>query len=121
MFTQEESDERFLAVWECLNGDYPGTDALERAQSILDKMKDRDAEWHYVQAAVDYYKTFYLDCRKQLKKAIKLEPENGKYRAALDELTAMADEAQKAGKPLPDAKWDDCAATFLEGCCASCC
>ena len=121
MFTQCEYDERFSEVWDCLNGDYPSTEEIERAQSLLDRIKERDAEWHYVQAAVDYYKRFYLECRKHLKKAIKLDPENGKYRAALEELTAMADEAAKNGKPLPAAKWDDCASTCLEGCCTSCC
>lgn len=120
MFTQEEQDERFSEVWGLLNGEYPSAEELDQAQNLLNKMKV-DAEWHYVQAAVDYYKRFYLDCRKHLKKAIKLEPGNGKYRAALEELTAMADEAAKNGKPLPDAKWDDCAATCLEGCCTSCC
>lgn len=121
MFEKEERDERFSEVWECLNGDYPSQEDLERAQGILDKVKDRDAEWHYVQAAVEYYKRFYLDCRKELKKAIKLDPENGKYRAALEELTAMANEAQKAGTPLPEGKWDGFAETCLEGCCTSCC
>ena len=121
MFAKNEDDARYLSVWECLNGDYPGEAELEQAQKILDGMKERDAEWHYVQAAVNYYNRFYLDCRKELKKAIKLDPDNGKYRASLEELTAMADEVAKNGKPLPDAKWDGVAETCLEGCCTSFC
>lgn len=121
MFSQDEQEARFSEVWECLNGDYPGEEELERAQKILDGMKERDAEWHYVQAAVDYYKRFYLECKKHLKKAIKLDPENGKYRAALEELIAMANEAQKAGKPYEEGKWDGVAETCCEGCCTSLC
>ena len=121
MFMQEERDERYRAVWECLNGDYPGAEELERAQGMLDKIKERDAEWHYVQAAVDYYRRFYLDCRKHLKKAIKLDPENAKYRASLEELTAMADEAKKAGKPYQEGAWDGVCETCCEGCCDGLC
>ena len=117
MFTEQGEGERFAEVWAILNGDYPDEAQLNEAHKMLGEMKEKDAEWHYVQAAVDYYKRFYGECRKHLKKAIKLDPENGTYRAALQELEEMAKSAQAAGKPLPDGKWDD----FGEDCCMGCC
>ncbi len=117
LFENGESGERFVEVWALLNGDYPDEKALDEAQKLLDGVKEKDAEWHYVQAAVDFYKRFYYDCRKRLKKAIRLDPENGKYRAALAELEETVKSAKEAGKPLPEGKWDGCA----EGCCEACC
>ena len=117
-----EQDERFRGVWEILGGEL-NANRLKKAQKLLDVIKDKDAEWHYVQAAVFFHKSWYLDCKKHLKKAVRLGPENPKYSAALNELTEMANEAKRNGTPLPGTgKWSDgCAEGWCEVLCNGCC
>jgi len=62
------------------NGQY------EDAQGKLDAVSVRDAEWNYLQAMVFYYKGWFFESRKQLELAIKIEPDNPKYRDALTKL-----------------------------------
>ena len=120
MFSNEEiteKNERFRGVWKIL-GEELTDERIVEAQEQLNRVKEKDAEWHYTQAAVFYYKSWYLDCRRQLREAIKLDPENAKYRSALDELTNMANEAKESGKALPrSGSWSDGCA---EGCCLCC-
>lgn len=52
---------------------------LELAQSELDELDERNAEWHYVQSIVFYRKNWYSECLKQLDFAIMIEPNNKKY------------------------------------------
>ena len=52
---------------------------LELAQSELDELDERNAEWHYVQSIIFYRKNWYSECLKQLDFAIMIEPANKKY------------------------------------------
>lgn len=115
MFSKEElgEDERFAEIAAAFEGGEPSGLQLSRAQDVLDAIKKRDAEWHYVQGAVYYYKRWYLDCKKQLKKAVKLAPEKVKYRAALNNLADIAN-YMKENKLSSTGK-------FSDGCAESCC
>lgn len=116
-----EEYERFRPIWEILNSETPSDSDLDEARKALGEMKEKDAEWHYVSAAVCFRTRWYLECKRHLKKAMKLSPQTGKYKEAYDGLTAMADEAAKGNSQLPSREFDGCAETCLEGCCASCC
>lgn len=59
---------------------------LEEAQSRLDNMRSRTAEWHYLQAIIFYKRSWFAECRKQLQLALAIEPFNSKYRAAAEKL-----------------------------------
>lgn len=122
MFSQENlgDHEKYAAVREKLAGD-PADEALTAAQELLDAEKERDAEWHYMQAAVHYYRRRYLDCRKRLETAIKLDPLNPRYRADYDGLLAMARAAKAEEQEKRVKATDGCAEGCCEGCCQALC
>ncbi len=55
---------------------------LDEAQRILDNCQSRSAHWHYLQSAVFYKKSFYVDSLKQLEYACAKDPTNIKYQEA---------------------------------------
>lgn len=120
MFSREKlvEDERYAEVGKLLAE--PDETALSRAQELLDgvKKRKRDAEWHYMQAAVCYCKRHYLDCRKQLSKAIERDRKNEKYKNDYAELTAMKiTETKPAKKQMSDENASVC----VEVCTCLCC
>lgn len=75
---------------------------LDEAQRKLDAMENRSGEWHYLLSVIYFKKGWHLECKKQLEIAINLEPNNSKYKAALNKLndlmTGKANEAQRAAQ-----------------------
>lgn len=59
---------------------------LNCAQTCLDNMSDRNAEWHYLQSVVFYKKNWINESKKQLEIALNLEPHNQKYSEAYTKL-----------------------------------
>ncbi len=125
MFSREElvGDERYAEIGELLAE--PDEAALSRAQEMLDgiKKRKRDAEWHYMQAAVCYHRHHYLDCKKQLLKAIEQDPQNKKYQSDYAELSAMKiTEAEPQKKQMSDenasACMECCALLCMDGICS---
>lgn len=64
---------------------------IETAQRLLDDMSCRGAEWHYYQSVVFYEKNWLNDTKKQLEIAIQMDPQNAKYKRALDNLKKKID------------------------------
>lgn len=58
----------------------------ELAQQLLDKISYRGAEWHYFQSIIYYEKNWLNDSKKQLEIALELEPDNPKYKRALENI-----------------------------------
>ncbi len=54
----------------------------ELAQSELDKISYRSAEWHYYQSIVFYEKNWLNDSKKQLEIALQMDAGNPKYACA---------------------------------------
>lgn len=61
-------------------------DKLVEAQSKLDSIDKRDAEWHYYQSIVYYKKKWFSDSKTQLEICVSLDPKNFKYTEALRKL-----------------------------------
>lgn len=61
-------------------------DKLVEAQSKLDSIDARDAEWHYYQSIVYYKKNWLNDSKIQLEICVSLDPKNYKYAEALRRL-----------------------------------
>lgn len=61
-------------------------DKLVEAQSNLDAIEYRDAEWHYYQSIVYYKKNWLNDSKTQLEICVSLDPTNAKYSNALNRL-----------------------------------
>ena len=50
-------------------------DKIAEAQALLDDFNERNAEWHYLQAAIYYKKNWTNDSKKQLEIAIEIKRE----------------------------------------------
>lgn len=59
---------------------------LNVAQQLLDDFDERSAEWHYYQSVVFYKKNWINESKKQLEIAISMNPNEQKYKNALDKL-----------------------------------
>ncbi len=59
---------------------------IAEAQSLLDQVSVRDAEWHYLQSVVFYKKNWINESKKQLEIAMSIEPKNKKYSEAYTKL-----------------------------------
>lgn len=59
---------------------------LEGAQAALDKVSERDAEWHYYQSAVYHSKGWAYEAKAQLEMAISMDPDNKKYQETMERL-----------------------------------
>ena len=82
-YTFESKEDNYARVAAAVrNGD------LREAQSCLDAMSTRDAEWHYYQALIYFKQDSFVECRKQLQMAITLDPDNEKYQTTLKKLEA---------------------------------
>lgn len=69
-------------------------DKVDDAQRKLDEFNERSAEWHYLQAVVFYKKNWANDSKKQLEIAMRLDPDNKKYRDAYGKLNAKTEFSQ---------------------------
>lgn len=109
---------------------------LDGAQSALDRVSERDAEWHYYQSAVYHGKGWNYEAKAQLEMAINMDPDNEKYKETLDRMKrhdsgSFGGGAQQSG-PARQRSYDtyeemqgrrgasagDCCASLI---CADCC
>ncbi len=52
---------------------------MTAAQEALDNVRNRTAEWHYLQSVVFYKKNWVNESKKQLEIALSMDPHNQKY------------------------------------------
>ncbi|MBE5754255.1 MAG: hypothetical protein E7340_02850 [Clostridiales bacterium] len=52
---------------------------ITAAQEALDNVRNRTAEWHYLQSVVFYKKNWVNESKKQLEIALSMDPHNQKY------------------------------------------
>lgn len=71
---------------------------LDRAQSVLYKINNKSARWHYLQGKVFQLRKWYSEARKQFSLAVKAEPSNTDYKAALDDLENFSKNNKKEFK-----------------------
>ena len=67
---------------------------LYSAQHILSSVKEDSGRKHYLQSRIYKSECWYNEQRKQLKKAIKAEPDNETYKIELDELMEFRKSAE---------------------------
>lgn len=109
---------------------------VNEAQSNLDAIEKRDAEWHYYQSIIFYKKNWLNDSRTQLEICVSLEPNNLKYSEALSRLkadmssnpyqgTQNANQNQQAGQTQNRAGYTQPQYTNsqnnADACCNTCC
>ncbi|MFA5449252.1 MAG: hypothetical protein WC292_02270 [Clostridia bacterium] len=71
---------------------------IDEAQEELDKIKNRNAEWHYFQSMIFFRKKWYNEAHEQMRTAMELEPHNSKYREAYERLNSRLDMAESHQK-----------------------
>ncbi len=59
---------------------------LVAAQTKLDNCNERGGEWHYLQSVIFFRKNWMNESKKQLEIALQLDPQNEKYRDALNRI-----------------------------------
>lgn len=69
---------------------------LEDAQTMLDDMEVRNAQWHYYQAIIYHKRNWNVESKKQLEIALTLDVGNEKYQSALDKLEKVMTGAEKS-------------------------
>ena len=82
---------------------------LDKAQDVLDNVIIRDAEWHYLQSVLFYKRNWFLESKKQLEMATKLDPSNERYQRSLEKLTKILasntinpDQMRTTSRPVDD-------------------
>lgn len=60
----------------------------DEAQSVLDGITEKTAEWHFLQSIILYSKRRSPEAVEQLRLAVQMEPGNAKYTSALKQMEA---------------------------------
>lgn len=72
---------------------------INEAQDALDSIEDRsDGRWHFLQSIIYYKREWYNDSKTQLQLALNLDPDNTKYKNAMQNLSeymALGDNANR--------------------------
>lgn len=71
---------------------------VDAAQEVLDSVGERSAEWHFAQAQIFMARYWFLESRNSLQEAIRLDPENKRYKKELKKLDKMAKKAERDSK-----------------------
>lgn len=79
-------------LYEQIEGHLSGEN-LSEAQKLLDEIKERDAQWYYLQALVFRKKRWYLESKKTIERALKFDPDNERYLAEKQELEKLTAES----------------------------
>lgn len=120
------------------DGDYGAIDDLikkgnyDEAQSRLDAIGDRTAQWHYLQSIIYYKREWLSDSRKQLALAVEKDPGNEKYKTALEKLDLVIGNPQSdprtigvdPSQPPPvqqQPQGQMCGGNMLSNCCLAYC
>lgn len=68
---------------------------IAEAESALDRISNRTAEWYYLKGCIFAQKQYYTQARSYLERACAMDPQNIEYRTAYNNL--MASQAQYGG------------------------
>ncbi|MCH5153707.1 MAG: J domain-containing protein [Clostridiales bacterium] len=98
----------------------------DEAQDMLDSIKERNGEWHYMQAIIFYKREWLTDAKTQLEMALREEPDNAKYRSSLEKLTLTMSgpqqrQAQQNDAPQPTYNDYGGQPQDMSNCLSSCC
>ena len=95
-----------------------GTD---EAQTLLDGVNVRGADWHYLQCKIFVHKNWLNEARKQIEIALELEPDNAQYKEELEKLKELGAEPPKSENwDLPQMEKGSCKDGCRESSCECC-
>lgn len=98
--------------------------AIGQAESMLNQMTDRPAEWYYLMGIVLLRRGWYDGAAENFRQAYQREPGNKEYENAMRAMTQSAGMYQDYGDDGTQAGWDSplcriCAACACLSCCSS--
>ncbi len=91
---------------------------LDQAQMMLNNIRIRDAEWHFLAGMILKNKGWYDMAYQHLNRAAALDPSNAEYRAARDGLDFSGYQYRTMGNP---GNQPDCGSMCQGLICADCC
>jgi hypothetical protein len=101
---------------------------IRLAQEKLDSFDERNGEWHYYQSVIFYKKNWINESKKQLEIALQCDPENQKYKNALNKLNENVLNSNRvnpnwnrSGNASPDSGAEPVQQLGNEGCLQWCC
>ncbi|MCL2568933.1 MAG: DnaJ domain-containing protein [Oscillospiraceae bacterium] len=109
------------------SGNYSGTSAqirmaiqmgnLVQAEQMLNSMRDRNAEWHFLMGSLCYRKGWLDQARQHIQQAAAMEPNNREYQAALHQVNTGGF-AYRGGQGQGGVDMCDCCTLLM---CLNCC
>jgi len=89
---------------------------LGLAESLLQRVSTRDAEWFYLMGTVYYRKGWYDEAGRAYTQACQMDPNNAEYRTALNNLNLSG--GYGGYRPMAQASMCDCCVQMA---CLNCC
>lgn len=102
---------------------------LREAENALSAVTEHTAEYYYVRSEINFSKGWTNECKKDLEKALELEPDNGKYKEVYEKITGRVQPEDMSedsfenpyGRNNKQMGWKDgCAEACCEGSCMCC-
>ena len=94
------------------------------ADSMLENISNRDAEWHFLKGAVMIRRGWYDQAVNYIQKAVNMDPGNQEYRAALNNLYARTTSYRNMGDMRGYGRGmspcDMCSGLICADCCCEC-
>lgn len=91
------------------------------AERLLSLVKQQNAEYYYLHSEVDYLKNWTNECRKNLEKAIDLDPDNEQYRMTYDRIVSGAPPADIPDSSTAYPYGKKQMGSWKDGCAEACC
>ncbi len=73
---------------------------VDAAERILENMRERNAEWHFLRGVCYSMRGWYAMAREHLANAVSMEPNNIEYRNALDQMDASTQTYRRNAAPV---------------------
>lgn len=89
---------------------------VDQAQSQLDQISDRDAEWHYLYGLVMHRRGWYDEARNQINQAVAMDPGNQEYRQAQMQMSRTRGSYSPMGQQAQCSMCDICSAMICADC-----
>lgn len=105
------------------------TGRVTQAEELLDGVPhhNRDAEWHFLKGSVQYSRGWLDDAYSNFSRACEMDPNNGEYRAAFNQLQWQRQTGRPQGYGMNTGYpaggcscCDVCAAMYCANCCCDC-
>ncbi|MBP3940420.1 MAG: DnaJ domain-containing protein [Christensenellaceae bacterium] len=81
---QGQPDPKYAQVYAYIN-----SGNIAAADAILERMADRDAEWHYLKGIIYMRQQWFDAARRELELAVRMDPNNMRYRQAYQSVSSF--------------------------------